>query len=138
MTTRLHVVVAGLGEVGTPLLQLISPWHDVTGVDLAPVAEYRRADVLHVCYPFEIHDFVGETVRYIASFQPGITIINSTVAIGTTRAVANRSGAAIVNSPVRGKHACMLEELRISLFAQTLGTPYPVSEKRIRKALAAA
>ncbi|MEV0291498.1 MULTISPECIES: ATP-dependent RNA helicase HrpA [unclassified Kribbella] len=32
----------------------------------------------------------------------------------------------------------MLEELRISLFAQTLGTPYPVSEKRIRKALAAA
>ncbi|WP_344841387.1 DUF3418 domain-containing protein [Kribbella ginsengisoli] len=30
----------------------------------------------------------------------------------------------------------MLEELRISLFAQTLGTPYPVSEKRIRKALA--
>jgi ATP-dependent helicase HrpA len=30
----------------------------------------------------------------------------------------------------------MLEELRISLFAQTLGTPYPVSDKRIRKALA--
>jgi ATP-dependent helicase HrpA len=30
----------------------------------------------------------------------------------------------------------MLEELRISLFAQTIGTPYPVSEKRIRKALA--
>ncbi|NEA32412.1 ATP-dependent RNA helicase HrpA [Streptomyces sp. SID13031] len=29
----------------------------------------------------------------------------------------------------------MLEELRISLFAQTLGTPYPVSDKRIRKAL---
>ena len=32
----------------------------------------------------------------------------------------------------------MLEELRISLFAQTLGTPYPVSDKRIRKALATA
>jgi ATP-dependent RNA helicase HrpA len=29
----------------------------------------------------------------------------------------------------------MLEELRISLFAQTIGTPYPVSDKRIRKAL---
>ncbi|GAB3424117.1 ATP-dependent RNA helicase [Flindersiella endophytica] len=29
----------------------------------------------------------------------------------------------------------MLEELRISLFAQTLGTPQPVSEKRIRRAL---
>jgi ATP-dependent helicase HrpA len=31
----------------------------------------------------------------------------------------------------------MLEELRVSLFAQGLGTAYPVSEKRIRKAVAA-
>ncbi|MBT2214193.1 ATP-dependent RNA helicase HrpA [Actinomadura sp. NEAU-AAG7] len=30
----------------------------------------------------------------------------------------------------------MLEELRVSLFAQQLGTRYPVSDKRIRKALA--
>jgi ATP-dependent helicase HrpA len=29
----------------------------------------------------------------------------------------------------------MLEELRVSLFAQQLGTAYPVSEKRVRKAL---
>ncbi len=32
----------------------------------------------------------------------------------------------------------MLEELRVSFFAQTLGTPYPVSEKRIRRAMDAA
>jgi ATP-dependent helicase HrpA len=31
----------------------------------------------------------------------------------------------------------MLEELRVSLFAQGLGTAHPVSEKRIRKAIAA-
>lgn len=30
----------------------------------------------------------------------------------------------------------MLEELRVSYFAQTLGTPYPISEKRIRKVIA--
>ncbi|GLW07818.1 ATP-dependent helicase [Microtetraspora sp. NBRC 13810] len=29
----------------------------------------------------------------------------------------------------------MLEELRVSYFAQTLGTPYPVSDKRIRRAI---
>jgi ATP-dependent helicase HrpA len=29
----------------------------------------------------------------------------------------------------------MLEEMRVSLFAQGLGTAYPISEKRIRKAL---
>ena len=34
--------------------------------------------------------------------------------------------------------AWMLEELRVSLFAQNLGTAYPVSAKRIDRALAAA
>ncbi|WP_063712589.1 ATP-dependent RNA helicase HrpA [Nocardia concava] len=33
---------------------------------------------------------------------------------------------------------CMIEELRVSLFAQQLGTPYPVSAKRIEKAIDAA
>jgi ATP-dependent helicase HrpA len=32
----------------------------------------------------------------------------------------------------------MLEEYRVSLWAQQLGTPYPVSDQRIRKALTAA
>ncbi|TQF66245.1 ATP-dependent RNA helicase HrpA [Rhodococcus spelaei] len=31
----------------------------------------------------------------------------------------------------------MIEELRVGLFAQSLGTPYPVSDKRVRKAIAA-
>jgi ATP-dependent helicase HrpA len=29
----------------------------------------------------------------------------------------------------------MLEELRVSYFAQALGTPYPVSEKRLLRAI---
>ena len=32
----------------------------------------------------------------------------------------------------------MVEELRVSLFAQSLGTSGPVSEKRVRRAIAAA
>ena len=69
-------------------------------------------DVLHICYPFEIKDFVGETARYIDLFKPRLTIINSTVAVGTTRAVAQRTGTALAHSPVRGKHVRMLEELQ--------------------------
>jgi ATP-dependent helicase HrpA len=34
--------------------------------------------------------------------------------------------------------AWMIEELRVSLFAQTLGTPRAVSEKRILQAIATA
>jgi ATP-dependent helicase HrpA len=29
----------------------------------------------------------------------------------------------------------MVEELRVSLFAQSLGTPYPISEQRIYRAM---
>ncbi|GLX94473.1 ATP-dependent RNA helicase HrpA [Herbidospora sp. NBRC 101105] len=39
-------------------------------------------------------------------------------------------------APAVGEIRWMLEELRVSFFAQQLGTPTPVSEKRIRKAMA--
>lgn len=106
------VVVVGLGEVGKPILEIVSRHHSAVGVDIAPPAEpVTGVDVMHVCFPFAIPDFIGETVRYIQLFRPALTIINSTVAVGTTRAIAQRSGARVVNSPVRGKHARMVEEL---------------------------
>jgi UDP-N-acetyl-D-mannosaminuronate dehydrogenase len=112
MSERSNVVVVGLGEVGNPLFQLISRHHNTVGVDILPVAEpIKNVDFLHICYPFEIKDFVGETARYIERFQPKVTIINSTVGIGTTRSVAERASAAVVHSPVRGKHVRMLDDL---------------------------
>jgi UDP-N-acetyl-D-mannosaminuronate dehydrogenase len=107
-----NVAVAGLGEVGKPLLDLISRYHHTVGVDVASSLEgIGKVDFLHICYPFQIKDFIGETIRYIKLFTPKVTIINSTVGVGTTRSIAERAGAAVVNSPVRGKHARMLEEL---------------------------
>ncbi len=106
------VVVAGLGEVGKPLLELISKHHKTVGVDITPPpADVKSVDVLHVCFPFQIKDFVGEIARYVSLFQPKLTIINSTVAVGTTRAVVERTGATVAYSPVRGKHARMLQDL---------------------------
>jgi UDP-N-acetyl-D-mannosaminuronate dehydrogenase len=82
------------------------------GLDIAPLPEpFEQPDVLHVCYPFQIADFIGVTARYIEEFKPKVTVINSTVAVGTTRRVAERTGTDVVNSPVRGKHARMLEEI---------------------------
>lgn len=107
-------VVVGLGEVGRPLFDLIARTGATpVGVDAAPVdlPAPGTVAVMHICYPFEIGDFVGETARYIDLLQPGLTIINSTVGVGTTRAVHERTGGSIAHSPVRGKHARMLEEL---------------------------
>lgn len=121
MKAKRKVVVVGLGEVGKPLFDLISRHHQTIGVDITPpVEELGEVSVLHVCYPYQIRDFIGETIRYIDLFKPELTIINSTVGVGTTRAIADRSGgAAVVNSPVRGKHARMLQEL--SEYAKFVG-----------------
>lgn len=113
MGSKNSIVVAGLGEVGKPLFDLTSKYHHAIGVDIAPLAQdLDQADILHVCYPFQIRDFVGVTARYIERYRPRVTIINSTVGVGTTRQIALRTGTAVVNSPIRGKHARMLEDLQ--------------------------
>jgi len=112
VTEKSNVIVVGLGEVGRPLFELLSNSYRTVGVDVVPLnEEIERVDFLHVCYPYQIPDFVGETARYIERFHPNITVINSTVSVGTTRQIAERTGTPVVNSPVRGKHARMLEEL---------------------------
>jgi UDP-glucose 6-dehydrogenase len=82
------------------------------GIDIAPPdQEIGEVEVMHVCYPFQLKDFPGLTAQYIEKYKPELTIINSTVAVGTTRMIADRTGTAVVNSPVRGKHIRMREEL---------------------------
>ena len=113
MSEEKNVLIVGLGEVGRPLLEVLSERYTVTGLDIAPPSRpVGKVDVLHICFPFEIKDFVGESARYIERFRPDLTVINSTVAVGITRAVAERTGVPMANSPVRGKHVRMREELR--------------------------
>ncbi|HXZ32814.1 MAG TPA: hypothetical protein VEH30_11075 [Terriglobales bacterium] len=125
------IVVVGLGEIGKPLFQLISEHHEVVGVDISPVGQIDQVDVMHVCYPFQIKNFIGETARYIEHFRPALTVINSTVSVGTTRAIAERTGTPVVNSPVRGKHVRMLEELRF--YTKFVGANDPASAERAAK-----
>jgi len=125
---KYKTVVVGLGEVGRPLLELISKHQQVVGVDITPPdGRIGDVEILHICFPYEIRDFVGEAARYIEMFQPKVTIINSTVGIGTTRAVAQRVGAAVVHSPVRGKHVRMLEEL--TKYVKFIGALDPTAGK---------
>jgi UDP-N-acetyl-D-mannosaminuronate dehydrogenase len=122
------VVVVGLGEVGKPLLELVSKYYRAVGVDVGPPTErVERVGIMHVCYPFEIKGFVGETARYVERFNPALTILNSTVAVGTTRAIAERTGVSVVHSPIRGKHARMLQE--ISEYAKFVGAIDPAAGK---------
>lgn len=112
MSNQKDIVVLGLGEVGKPLYEILSSHRRTVGIDIAPSTEaVGEVEVLHICYPFQIRDFEGRTAEYIAQYKPELTVINSTVSVGTTRRIAERTGTAVVNSPVRGKHLRMREEL---------------------------
>src|SRR5437764_10365326 len=103
------VVVVGMGEVGKPLLQILSRRYECMGVDIQPLEIAKPCSVLHICFPFQIPDFVGTAVSYVLKYQPALTIINSTVAPGTTRKIEEAvGGRAVAYSPVRGKH-CRME-----------------------------
>jgi UDP-N-acetyl-D-mannosaminuronate dehydrogenase len=111
--TQKQIVIAGLGEVGKPLFQLMSEHRDSVGIDVGSSLDgIRQVEILHICFPFQIKDFIGEVASYVELLRPELTIINSTVAVGTTRQIAERTATPTVNSPIRGKHARMLEELR--------------------------
>ena len=105
------VVIVGLGEIGKPLLEIMKSRYQTFGVDINQPASISRCDVMHICFPFQSGEFVGQVVEYIDQYRPALTVINSTVAPGTTRRIAVESETAVVNSPVRGKHAQMREEM---------------------------
>lgn len=106
------IIVVGLGEIGKPLMDILSRHYRVIGVDITPPpANCGPVDVMHVCFPFQVTDFVGETLRYIDLFKPALTVINSTVAVGTTRQIAELAGAPVAHSPVRGKHIRMNQDM---------------------------
>jgi UDP-N-acetyl-D-mannosaminuronate dehydrogenase len=122
------VVIVGLGEVGKPLSEIVKKRHQVFEVDIDVSAPVKRCDVMHICFPFHDQKFARQAAEYIDRYNPGLTIINSTVAPGTTRQIARESGTSVVNSPVRGKHARMREEMLH--YTKFIGALDPDSGKR--------
>lgn len=106
-------LVIGLGEVGGALAEVLSQREPVLRHDLEPMEFDEPIGVMHLCFPFsDPAKFHAIALEYIAKFRPALTIVNSTVLPGTTRALAERSGLAVAYSPVRGKHAKMVQDLR--------------------------
>ena len=122
------VIIVGLGEVGKPLLEILQGRYQTFGVDIDLPAPVARCDVMHVCFPFQNDTFVEQVLEYIRQYRPALTVINSTVAPGTTRCIAVESGTAVVNSPVRGKHARMQQEMLH--YAKFVGAIDPQSGQR--------
>jgi len=108
LSTQDLVIVVGLGEVGRPLLNILSRSYECVGLDIEPVSLSRPCSVLHICYPFQIRNFVATTAEYVAKYMPGLTMVHSTIAPGTMRRIQDAIGdKPLAYSPVRGKHVRM-------------------------------
>lgn len=108
-------LIIGLGEIGKSLGRVLGVAYHITGYDkteeFMPEGEF---DVVNICYPYS-KNFVKITKDYIKHYKPKLTIIHSTVPVGTTRKV----GGSVVHSPVNGRHPNL--EHGIKTFSKFIG-----------------
>ena len=105
-------LVVGLGEVGSALSRVLGRSGPVLEHDIERREFKEPVGVMHLCVPFTRQsDFEAVALSYIERFKPELTIINSTVVPGTSRAIAQRASVPIAYSPVRGKHVAMAQDL---------------------------
>ena len=104
-------LIIGRGEVGMALLYVLSDVYEVEVIDLGEKATFKPR-ILHICFSFS-DKFIKEVQRYQKFYKPEITVIHSTVPVGTSR----KCGA--IHSPVRGRHPDLVKSLRI--FPKFLG-----------------
>jgi len=92
-------IVCGLGEIGSALLKILKDRYEAFGIDKKNVFTPWRCYYLNICIPYS-DKFVGIVNDYIKQFEPNVTIIHSTVPVGTTKKIKG----IVVHSPVMAKH----------------------------------
>ncbi len=103
----MKTLIIGRGQVGTALFELLSG-HYETYIRDTENMELEGVEVLHICYP-EHAGFPETTKKYIAQYKPKLTIINSSVTVGTT----DQCGEHVVYSPIRGRHPKLASDLKL-------------------------
>jgi UDP-N-acetyl-D-mannosaminuronate dehydrogenase len=117
------VFVVGLGEIGGTIYNVLKQNKNFqmygTDLDKAKMQEHNaqeppnpqpknqtaQIDVLHICIPVpNKNKFIEIAKTYIQKYQPKLTIINSTVPVGTTVELHKQTGGLIAHSPCRGVH----------------------------------
>lgn len=122
-------LVVGLGEVGGALAEALERTAPVLRHDLERVEFDCPIGVMHLCIPFvSPAQYQEAALSYIDRFRPELTIVNSTVVPGTTRSIAEKSRAHVAFSPVRGKHAHMVQDL--FRYAKFVAAPDPGDARR--------
>ena len=130
-------VIVGLGEVGLALNNVLGTVYGTVTVDIDRQPELYLADglvcdclvqVMHICFPYSGH-FVHEVRRYQGKYKPQVTVIHSTVPLGTSLLC----GA--VHSPVIGIHPHLKESLlTFTKFIGGLPGPAGIAARHMQRA----
>jgi ATP-dependent helicase HrpA len=144
-------VVAAVARVLTEAHRAEAALGRATSPALAPAVADMRGQLSALIYPGFISGTgthrLPDLVRYLRAITRRLEKLPEApgrdaermAAAGRVADAYQRAMAELAASGRRSEEASavrwMIEELRVSLFAQTLGTPAPVSEKRIQTAL---
>jgi len=113
-------VVAGLGEIGNPILKLFSKESLTVGFDInqklintIQFSKYENLPTrfLHICIPFN-DKFIDNTISLYKKFRPEIIVIHSTISPGTTKKIQSELPIPVIYSATRGVHRRMLLDLK--------------------------
>ncbi|PIN76094.1 hypothetical protein COV17_03290 [Candidatus Woesearchaeota archaeon CG10_big_fil_rev_8_21_14_0_10_36_11] len=127
-----NVLIVGFGEIGKSLFSVMNEKKKYTILtkDVEEIELHEDIDVMHVCIPYFDH-FVDVVSKYIAMYNPKLTIIHSTVQPGTTKKIFTRTNALLVHSPVRGRHPHL--EDGIKRFVKFIGPTSVEAGKRAKE-----
>jgi len=114
-------VVAGLGEIGLPILKLLSKSQTVVGYDINPklmesITKFGKDKdldtiFLHVCIPFS-DKFQSNVKSLYKQFSPKCIVIHSTISPYTTKELQASLKIPVIYSATRGVHRRMLSDLK--------------------------
>jgi len=113
-------VIAGLGEIGKPILKLLSKDHIIVGFDLnddlmdeRKFEKYRnlKTSFLHVTIPVT-DKFINNVLQLQKKFQPECIVVHSTVKPGTTKKLQGKLPIPVIYSATRGVHKRMVYDLK--------------------------
>ena len=92
-------LIIGKSEVGKSLFNVLKRVYDIKIQDKEPLKLREKVEILHIAFPYS-KAFIRFVKNYIKEYQPELTVIHSTVPVGTTR----KCGEKVLHSPVRGIH----------------------------------
>ena len=113
-------VVVGIGEIGKPILKLLSKNNTIVGFDLNPdlvdqkkIERYKKLQTsfLHITIPVT-DKFINNVLKLDKKFKPECIVIHSTISPGTTTQLQKKLSIPIIYSATRGVHKQMVKDLK--------------------------